>query len=72
MDRANMEGRMDELESRLAFQEDHIQELNDTVTRLQLEVMNLNERLAESEKRIQEITPSLLKPSSEETPPPHY
>ncbi len=72
MDRERVEDRMDEMESRLAFQEDHIQELNDIITRLQLEVMTLNERLEESERRIQEITPSLLKPSSEETPPPHY
>lgn len=64
--------RMDELESRLAFQDEHIQQLNDIITKLQLEVMTLNERLADSERRIQEITPSLLKSLSEETPPPHY
>ncbi len=64
--------RMDELESRLAFQDEHIQQLNDIITKLQLEVMTLNERLANSERRIQEITPSLLKSLSEETPPPHY
>lgn len=64
--------RMDELESRIAFQDEHIQQLNDIITKLQLEVMTLNERLADSERRIQEITPSLLKSLSEETPPPHY
>ncbi len=64
--------RLEELESRLAFQDDHIQQLNDIITRLQLEVMQLNERVVQSERRIQEITPSLLKPLAEEIPPPHY
>ncbi len=66
------EQRMNELESRLAFQDEHIQQLNDIITKLQLEVMTLSERLSDSERRIQEITPSLLKSLSEETPPPHY
>ena len=66
------EQRMDELESRLAFQDDHIQQLNDIITQLQLEVMTVNERLNQSERRIQELTPSMIKPVSEETPPPHY
>jgi len=66
------EQRMDELESRLAFQDDHIQQLNDIITQLQLEVMTVNERLDQSERRIQELAPSMIKPVSEETPPPHY
>ncbi len=66
------EQRMDELESRLAFQDDHIQQLNDIITQLQLEVMTVNERLNQSERRIQELAPSMIKPVSEETPPPHY
>ncbi len=68
----NSSERMDELESRLAFQDEHIQQLNDIISKLQLEVMRLNERLSHSEQRLQEITPSLLKPLSEEVPPPHY
>jgi len=68
----SVEQRMDELESRLAFQDDHIQQLNDIITQLQLEVMTVNERLDQSERRIQELAPSMIKPVSEETPPPHY
>jgi SlyX protein len=67
-----MQQRIDELESRQAFQDEHIQQLNDIIARLQLEVMGLGERLTLSERRLQEITPSLLKPLSEEAPPPHY
>ena len=66
------EERGDELESRLAFQDEHIQQLNDIITKLQLEVMTLNQRMTHSEMRLQEMTPSLLKPLSEEAPPPHY
>ncbi len=69
---AQMQQRIDELESRQAFQDEHIQQLNDIIARLQLEVMGLGERLTLSERRLQEITPSLLKPLSEEAPPPHY
>lgn len=64
--------RLERLESKLAFQEDHIQQLNDIITQLQLEVMTLNERVVASEQRLREITPSLLKPLAEEAPPPHY
>jgi SlyX protein len=66
------EHRLDALESRLTFQEDHIQQLNDIITKLQLEVMRLSERVSHSEQRLQEVTPSLLRPLSEESPPPHY
>ena len=68
----NVVQRVDEVESRLAFQDDHIQQLNDIITKLQLEVMTLHERLSHSERRLQELTPSLLNPLEEETPPPHY
>ena len=68
----NVVQRVDEVEGRLAFQDDHIQQLNDIITKLQLEVMTLHERLSHSERRLQELTPSLLKPLEEETPPPHY
>ena len=71
-DESVTEQRLEELESRLAFQDDHIQQLNDIITQLQLEVMNLNERLNQSERQIQELTPSMIKSLSEETPPPHY
>lgn len=72
MDESTVDRRMEDLESRLAFQDDHIQQLNDIITQLQLEVMNLNERLNQSERQIQELTPSMIKSLSEETPPPHY
>lgn len=72
MDYNKLESRLEEVESRLSFQDNHIQELNDIITRLQLEVMTMAQRLSDSERQIQEITPSLLKSLSEETPPPHY
>ncbi len=64
--------KMEDLESRLAFQEQHIEELNQIVSALQLEVMQLRNRVVQTEKRLKEVTTSPVKPLSEETPPPHY
>ncbi|MBC8519312.1 MAG: SlyX family protein [Gammaproteobacteria bacterium] len=72
MDYNSLESRLEEIESRLSFQDNHIQELNDIISKLQLEVMTMAQRLSDSERQIQEITPSLIKSLSEETPPPHY
>ncbi len=72
MDSQTTEQRLEELESRLAFQDEHIEELNDVIAKLQLEVMTLGQRQREAERQIQQITPSLIKSLAEETPPPHY
>jgi len=71
-DHKEFTSRLEEMESRLSFQDNHIQELNDIISKLQLEVMTIAQRLSDSERQIQEITPSLIKSLSEETPPPHY
>ncbi len=71
-DHKELTSRLEEMESRLSFQDNHIQELNDIISKLQLEVMTIAQRLSDSERQIQEITPSLIKSLSEETPPPHY
>lgn len=67
-----MEERLTELEIRAMHQERTIQELNDmvyrqeqTLARLQLEVLQLRQQLITT-------TPSLNRTEEEETPPPHY
>jgi SlyX protein len=67
-----MEERLTELEIRAMHQERTIQELNDmvyrqeqTLARLQLEVLQLRQQLMTA-------TPSLNRTEEEETPPPHY
>jgi SlyX protein len=67
-----MEERLTELEIRAMHQERTIQELNDmvyrqeqTLARLQLEVLQLRQQLMTA-------APSLNRTEEEETPPPHY
>lgn len=68
----NINHRLEEIETRQAFQEDLIEQLNN-------ELIVLNERLISSyqlidklEQKLASIPNSQIAPLSEETPPPHY
>jgi SlyX protein len=66
--------RMDELESRLAFQDDLIENLNDVVARQDREIARLERRLVEVEARLEELTapPAGAGESGGHEVPPHY
>lgn len=65
--------RLDELESRLAFQDDVIESLNDVVARQDREIVRLGRRLAELEAKIEEVATSHSSQAAEgHEPPPHY
>jgi SlyX protein len=67
-----MEERLTELESRLAFQEHTLQELNDIVASQQQELGMLRLALQELDRRLRALTPPAVAGSEEEVPPPHY
>lgn len=70
-DRPDLSQRFIEIETRLAFQEHALQELNDTVTRQQTEIDRLNRALKETQDRLRGISPP-VEERSQEPPPPHY
>jgi len=68
-------GRLDELESRLAFQDDLLEHLNEVVARQDQELANLQRKLTELTARLKDFEqshPAIDTPSHEEPPPPHY
>ncbi len=68
----DLESRLDELETRLAFQDDLINTLSEQVARQEMDIRELWEAKRLLNKQLKEVSPSNIKPEDEETPPPHY
>ena len=62
--------RIDALETRLTYQEETIETLNQAITKQWLEIDRLTRRLAEMKERLQEAESQAPGPASER--PPHY
>jgi SlyX protein len=67
-----MESRVIELESKLAFQEHMINELNDVITDQQKQLDQLREEQQLLNQRLQSISESSPVSNEKEPPPPHY
>ncbi len=72
MDKDRIEARLDELETRLAFQDDTINALNRQVVQQELDIRKLWEAKQHLNKQLSEISPSNIRSEEEEGPPPHY
>jgi SlyX protein len=70
-ERVDQEERINDLESRLAFQDDTIQALNDVLVAQQRVLERLQLQIAALAKR-QEENSSQFGLSEDESPPPHY
>ena len=67
-----MNERLTELEVRVAFQDQTIQDLNEGVTRQQREIDRLVRELEAVKSRLAGLAPSMVIPQEDEKPPPHY
>jgi SlyX protein len=72
--KARHDSRLDDLESRLAFQDDLIEELNAVIARQDREILDLARRLKDLELRMIELSEAAASPggSAAHEVPPHY
>ncbi|WP_241608263.1 SlyX family protein [Rosenbergiella australiborealis] len=64
--------RLDDLETKAAYQEHTLEELNQTLISHELEMAKMREHLRLLISKLQTVSPSMVASQSEETPPPHY
>lgn len=67
-----MDDRFVELETKILFQEDAIQKLNNAVNLQERQIFRLTKELEGIQSKIASLAPSLLLNQQDEAPPPHY
>jgi len=71
-DSRNLTKRLDELETRAAFQDDLINTLSEQVARQELDIRELWEAKKQLNTQLKEVSSSNIRRDEEESPPPHY
>lgn len=73
MDRSNdLSQRLTELETKVAFQDITIEELNQALIHQQFALEKVQTQLRQLAEKLRGMQPSNLASAAEETPPPHY
>lgn len=67
-----MDERLTELEIKFMEQADSLESLSNTVYQQQQTIQFLRLELQNVTNRLQSLSTSVMRPESEETPPPHY
>ena len=71
MSQNDLETRLDELETRLAFQDDVINTLSEQVARQEMDIRELWEAKRLLHKQLKDVSPTNINSEQDETPPPH-
>ena len=64
--------RMDELETKVSFQENTIEQLNQALIEQQFIIDKMQLQLRYLAQKLKDVQPSNIATQAEETPPPHY
>lgn len=72
IDKTELQERLVELETKIAFQDQTIETLNVVVTQLRDEVDRFTREVEALKVQLRTVAPSLVADRSEEKPPPHY
>ncbi|ABE56189.1 SlyX [Shewanella denitrificans OS217] len=67
-----LQQKIEDLETKLAFQELSVEELNQEVIKLNQLVAKQQQQISLMVNKLMDIEPSNMASESEETPPPHY
>lgn len=67
-----LENRIAELETKVAFQEQLLDELNQALVQQQFDMDKIQLQLRYLANKLKDFQPSNIASQSEETPPPHY